>query len=76
MLTRTRSAPDLRRFKVAFLCATINGASEDATADEMKRRREKEMKSKAWRSRSAIDVAAVCGVFLSWFSMSRVQYTN
>ena len=37
----------------------MKGASEDAAAEEITRRRETEINSKAWRNRSAIDAAAV-----------------
>lgn len=38
METETRSAPDLRRLRDAFLCATMKGTSELANDDEIKKR--------------------------------------
>lgn len=38
METETRSAPDLRRLREAFLWATMKGTSELANDDEIKKR--------------------------------------
>lgn len=59
METETRSTPDLSRERLAFLCATMKGASEIVASVAEKKKREKRRKE---TNRSlAIDADLMCG---------------